>query len=642
MIILSVQNLQKAFGGNRVLKDVSFVLQDHQRMGLVGVNGCGKSTLLKILAGIEEADDGSFAMGRDLTLGYMEQQFSVSGNKTVYEVLKDVFIPVFQMEEKLRQMEVDMASTQNETELKRLGDSYERLNFLFEKADGYAWQSSIAGVLAGLGFEKHQWDQPAHLLSGGELTRLCLAKLLLQKPDLLLLDEPTNHLDLEALAWLEKYLSEYKGAVLVVSHDRYFLDKICTHITELLLGTAETYQGNYSAYMPQRTERFEIRMRAWEQQQKLIAREEAIIARYKSFNREKSIKAAESREKRLDKIERLDRPEDEHQVRFSFHAKRRTGDDVMAVRDFEKSFDGRKLFSNVHFDLRAGDRVALLGPNGIGKSTLLRCIMGELAPDQGYIRWGANVDCGYYDQKQATLHPAKTVLDEVWDTFPRMEQSEVRGALGLFLFTGEDVFMPISTLSGGEKGRVALTKLMLQKDNLLLLDEPTNHLDMDSREVLEDALENFEGTILSVSHDRYFINRFANRVLVLSENGIKEYKGNFDDYQARLAWEAARPTEDIRFADMTKTEADKEKKKIRLAKEQLKALKNNVTAAEKQIADLEEKIVAQEALMASAQVYSVPEKAAAAAREYQHLKDALNDAYAAWEEAAMTLEEAQQ
>lgn len=642
MIILSVQNLQKAFGGNQVLKDVSFVLQDHQRMGLVGVNGCGKSTLLKILAGIEEADDGSFSLGRDLTLGYMEQQFSVSGNKTVYEVLKDVFIPVFQMEEKLRQMEVDMASTQNETELKRLGDSYERLNFLFEKADGYAWQSSIAGVLAGLGFEKHQWEQPAHLLSGGELTRLCLAKLLLQKPDLLLLDEPTNHLDLEALAWLEKYLSEYRGAVIVVSHDRYFLDKICTHITELLLGTAETYQGNYSAYMPQRSERFEIRIRAWEQQQKLIAREEAIIARYKSFNREKSIKAAESREKRLEKIERLERPEDEHQVRFSFHAKRRTGDDVMAVRDFQKSFDGRALFSNVHFDLRAGDRVALLGPNGIGKSTLLRCIMGELAPDQGYIRWGANVDCGYYDQKQASLHPEKTVLDEVWDTFPRMEQSEVRGALGLFLFTGEDVFMPISTLSGGEKGRVALTKLMLQKDNLLLLDEPTNHLDMDSREVLEDALENFEGTILSVSHDRYFINRFANRVLVLSENGIKEYKGNFDDYQARLAWESARPTDDIRFADMTKTEADKEKKKLRLAKEQLKTLKNNVASAEKRIADLEEKIEAQETLMATPDVYSVPEKAAAAAREYQLLKDALNEAYTAWEEAAMVLEEAQQ
>ncbi|MBR6753773.1 MAG: ABC-F family ATP-binding cassette domain-containing protein [Clostridia bacterium] len=642
MIVLSVQNLQKSFGGNVVLKDVSFVLQDHQRMGLVGVNGCGKSTLLKILAGLEYADGGSFSLNKGMTFGYMEQQFAVNGDKTVYDVLKDVFIPVFAMEEKLRQMEIDMASTQSETELKRLGDSYERLNFLFEQADGYAWQSSIAGVLAGLGFEKHQWDQPAHLLSGGELTRLCLAKLLLQKPDLLLLDEPTNHLDLEALNWLEKYLSEYKGAVIVVSHDRYFLDHICTHITELLLGTAETYTGNYSAYMPQRAERFETRMRAWEQQQRFIAREEAIIARYKSFNREKSIKAAESREKRLEKVERLERPEDEHQVRFSFHAKRRTGDDVLAVRDYEKGFDGRTLFSNVHFDLRAGDRVALLGPNGIGKSTLLRCLVGELNADKGFVRWGANVDVGYYDQKQSSLHPDKTVLDEVWDQFPRMDQSEVRGALGLFLFTGEDVFMPIHTLSGGEKGRVALTKLMLQKDNLLLLDEPTNHLDMDSREVLEDALENFEGTILAVSHDRYFINRFANRVLVLSESGVKEYKGNFDDYQARLAWENARPTEDIRYADMTRTEAGKEKRKQRMAREQKKALKEKVAQAEKNISRLEAAIAAHEERMATAEIYSVPEKAAEAARVYQQLKDELNDAFAAWEEAAEELENAEE
>lgn len=642
MIVLSVQNLQKSFGGNVVLKDVSFVLQDHQRMGLVGVNGCGKSTLLKILAGLEYADGGSFSLNKGMTFGYMEQQFAVNGDKTVYDVLKDVFIPVFAMEEKLRQMEIDMASTQSETELKRLGDSYERLNFLFEQADGYAWQSSIAGVLAGLGFEKHQWDQPAHLLSGGELTRLCLAKLLLQKPDLLLLDEPTNHLDLEALNWLEKYLSEYKGAVIVVSHDRYFLDHICTHITELLLGTAETYTGNYSAYMPQRAERFETRMRAWEQQQRFIAREEAIIARYKSFNREKSIKAAESREKRLEKVERLERPEDEHQVRFSFHAKRRTGDDVLAVRDYEKGFDSRTLFSNVHFDLRAGDRVALLGPNGIGKSTLLRCLVGELNADKGFVRWGANVDVGYYDQKQSSLHPDKTVLNEVWDQFPRMDQSEVRGALGLFLFTGEDVFMPIHTLSGGEKGRVALTKLMLQKDNLLLLDEPTNHLDMDSREVLEDALENFEGTILSVSHDRYFINRFANRVLVLSESGVKEYKGNFDDYQARLAWENARPTEDIRYADMTRTEAGKEKRKQRMAREQKKALKEKVAQAEKNISRLEAAIAAHEERMATAEIYSVPEKAAEAARVYQQLKDELNDAFAAWEEAAEELENAEE
>ncbi|MBQ9265166.1 MAG: ABC-F family ATP-binding cassette domain-containing protein, partial [Clostridia bacterium] len=310
MIILTVQNLHKAFGGNTVLKDVSFTLQDRQRMGLVGVNGCGKTTLLKILSGKEEADGGSVSLSKGLRIGYMEQQYTAGAGKTVFQELQAVYEPVFSMEEKLRQMETQMATAADETELKRLGDAYARLSDAFEKADGYAWKSSINGVLAGLGFQKEQFDQPAELLSGGELTRLCLAKLLLQKPDLLLLDEPTNHLDLAALDWLEHYLSEYRGTVVVVSHDRYFLDHVCTHITELLLGTAEQYEGNYSKYMKERAERFEIRMRAWEQQQKLIAREEAIIARYKSFNREKSIKAAESREKRLEKMERLERPED--------------------------------------------------------------------------------------------------------------------------------------------------------------------------------------------------------------------------------------------------------------------------------------------------------------------------------------------
>ena len=639
MIVLTIQNLRKAFGGNEVLKDVNLTLQDHQRMGLVGVNGCGKTTLLNILAGREHADGGSVSLMKGLRVGYMEQQYQPSGDSTVFEELKQVFEPVFAMEEKLRALEHEM-STASEVELKRMGETYTRLSDAFEKADGYAWKSSIQGVLSGLGFSKEQYDQPARLLSGGELTRLCLAKLLLQKPDLLLLDEPTNHLDLSALDWLEHYLSDYKGTLLVVSHDRYFLDHVCTHISELLLGTLEQYTGNYTTYMTQRAERFEIRMRAWEQQQKMIAREEAIIARYKSFNREKSIKAAESREKRLEKVERLERPEDEHQVRFRFEAKRRTGDDVMFIRDYSKSFGDRTLFKNVNLSLRVGDRVALLGPNGIGKSTLLKCLMGEEAPDTGSVRWGANVDTGYYDQKQEKLHPEKTVLDEVWDAFPRLEQSQVRGALGLFLFTGEDVFMPIHTLSGGEKGRVALTKLMLHKDNFLLLDEPTNHLDMDSREVLEDALENFEGTILAVSHDRYFINRFATRVAVLGEDGIKEYLGNFDDYMAKVQWEQAQQGQDPRFAEMTRTEAGKEKRKIRLAKEQLKALKEAAKQAEKAITDIEEAIEKQEALMASPEVYTVPEKAAAAAKEYQRLKDALAQAYTDWEEAEEALTEA--
>jgi len=639
MIILTIQNLHKAYGGNVVLKDVSLTLQDHQRMGLVGVNGCGKTTLLKILAGIEHADGGAVSLMKGVRVGYMEQQYTAEGNSTVFEEMKRVYEPVFAMEEKLRQLEKQMASA-GEQELKRLGDAYSRLSDAFEKADGYAWKSAINGVLSGLGFRKEQYDQPAHLLSGGELTRLSLARLLLQKPDLLLLDEPTNHLDLDALDWLEHYLAEYRGTLLVVSHDRYFLDHVCTHVSELLLGTLEQYTGNYSAYMQQRAERFEIRMRAWEQQQKLIAREEAIIARYKSFNREKSIRAAESREKRLEKIERLDKPQDERQVRFRFETKRRTGEDALFLRDLSKSFGDRTLFQHVNLTLRAGDRVALLGPNGIGKSTLLKCLVGEESPDTGAVRWGANVDMGYYDQKQEGLHPEKTVLNEVWDTFPRLEQNEVRGALGLFLFTGEDVFMPIHTLSGGEKGRVALTKLMLRRDNLLLLDEPTNHLDMDSREVLEDALENFEGTILAVSHDRYFINRFATRVAVLGENGIKEYLGNFDDYAARLQWEKNQEGQDPRFADMTRTEAGKEKRKARLAKEQEKALKEAVRSAEKKVTELEEAVTAHEEKMAKPEVYAVPEKAAEAAREYQRLKDALSQAYTDWEQAEEKMQQA--
>ena len=633
MIVLTVQHLQKAFGGNAVLKDVSFTLQDGQRMGLVGVNGCGKTTLLRILSGREQADGGSVALMKGLRLGYMEQQYAAGDGNTVLDELKAVFAPVFAMEERLRALESEMASAADEAELTRLGEMYTRLNDAFEKADGYGWKSSVQGVLAGLGFEKRQYDQPAALLSGGELTRLCLAKLLLQKPDLLLLDEPTNHLDLAALDWLEKYLAAYRGAVIVVSHDRYFLDRVCTNITELLLGTAEQYTGNYSAYMTQRAQRFEVRMRAWEQQQKLIAREEAIIARYKSFNREKSIKAAESREKRLEKIERLDRPQDEKQVRFRFTAARRTGEDVLSIRDLAKGFDGHSLFQHVSLSLRAGDRVALLGPNGVGKSTLLKCLTGQQTQDAGVIRWGANVDIGYYDQQQKTLHPEKTVLDEVWDAFPRMEQTDIRSALGLFLFTGEDVFMPIHTLSGGEKGRVALTELMLRKDNFLLLDEPTNHLDMDSREVLEDALEHFEGTILAVSHDRYFINRFANRVAVLGPAGVKEYAGNFDDYQARLAWENAQSDRDVRYADMTRTEAGKEKRRERMAREKIKAIREAVSIAEADVAAAEQAVAEHEALMATPAVFSVPEKAAAAAKEYQRLKSLLAAAYETWERA---------
>ncbi|MDD6051578.1 MAG: ABC-F family ATP-binding cassette domain-containing protein [Clostridiales bacterium] len=481
MILLSLQGVTKSFGTNEVLRDASLVLQDGQRMGLVGVNGCGKSTLMKIIAGVESADGGAITMQKDLRLGYLAQQGEVGEGRTVLEELESVFAPVVEMENRLRRMEEQMAECGDDmTRLARLGSQYDALTHEFERRNGYGWRSTVQGVLSGLGFRKEQQHQLASLLSGGERTRLCLGRMLLTEPDLLLLDEPTNHLDLKSIAWLEEYLRTYKGAVLLISHDRYFMDHVCDRMCELLLGVTECYDGNYTAYMAQRTERFEIRMKAWELQQKEIARQEAIIARYRQFNREKSIKLAESREKRLEKLERLEKPQDESAIRFRFETRRRTGDDVLLIDELSKGFDGRTLFEHVKMHVRAGDRIAIIGDNGVGKSTLFKCIVGEQQPDGGTIRFGAGVDLGYYDQHQAHLHEEKTVLDEVWDDFFRLDQTEIRGALGLFLFTGDEVLMPISTLSGGEKGRVALTKLMLRKDNVLLLDEPTNHLDMDS------------------------------------------------------------------------------------------------------------------------------------------------------------------
>ncbi len=639
MIILDIRSVRKAFGGNEVLRDVSMTLKDGQRMGLVGVNGCGKTTLLRIIAGLEEADAGQVNLVKGMRMGYLRQTYTPGKGNSVLRELEQVFDPVVRMEERLRAMEKEMASLTGE-DLRHLGDDYARVQERFEKADGYSWHSLVQGALKGMGFGEERWAQDASLLSGGEKTRLGLARLLLEKPDLLLLDEPTNHLDLDALTWLEKYLDTYRGAVIVVSHDRYFLDRVCTDMTEILLGVSEQYAGNYSAYMEKRAARFESRMRAWEQQQEEIARQEAVIARLRSFNREKSIKRAESRVKALERIERLDKPTDEKQIRFSFGVNRKTGEDVLEVRDYAKSFGDRVLFEHADLKMFSGDRVALIGPNGIGKTTFLRCLMGRETPDSGTVRWGANIDLGYYDQMQQDLHGDKTVLREVWDDFVRLSQTEVRSALGLFLFTGEDVFMQVSSLSGGEKGRLALVKMMLKRDNVLLMDEPTNHLDADSREVLEDALEDFPGTILAVSHDRYFINRFADHVAVLDRDGITVYRGNYDDYvrelERRRAGEEAADT----FDGMTRTEALKEKRRLKAAREEKKALKAHLEAAEKRVADLEEKLADQEAKMALKENYESPERARECAAAYKELKEELDEAYAEWEAAEAAAAEA--
>ena len=528
----------------------------------------------------------------------------------------------------MRALEQEMAEHGSDTEiLRRLGSRYDALTREFERRNGYGWRSQVTGVLKGLKL----WDMremETERLSGGERTRLCLGRMLLSEPDLLLLDEPTNHLDLKSITWLEDYLHSYRGAVLVISHDRYFLDHVCNRMAELILGTVETYTGNYTQYTEKRAEVYETRMKAWELQQKEIARQEAVIAMYRRFNREKSIRLARSREKRLEKIERLEKPQEEGTVQFRFDARRRTGEDVLQTEGLEKSFGERILFRNVKIHIRAGERIALIGDNGTGKTTLLRCLTGEEKPDHGSIRWGTGVDIGYYDQHQAGLHEQKTVLDEVWDRFPRMEQYEVRGALGMFLFTGDDVFAPVHTLSGGEKGRVALTELMLRKDNVLLLDEPTNHLDMDSREVLEEALADYPGTILAVSHDRYFINRFAEKVFVLEEEGIREYLGNYDSYFAKVSRDAE---PDGETAGMTRTALDKEKKRSREEQQRLKERKERLKQAEEAVAKAEREAGELEKALADPDTYRDPEAAAEKTRQYHLLKEEINRLYGEWE-----------
>ncbi len=639
MILLSVQNVSKAFVMNSVLQDVSLTLQEGRRMGLIGVNGSGKSTLFRLIAGQMQPDSGEIILMRGARIGMLTQEADIESDLTVQQELERVFEPVRQMEARLRAMEAEMAEKHADSDsFRQLSNDYARLTQRFEDAGGYEWPSRIQGVLAGLGFARGRETQPARLLSGGEKTRLCLARLLLTQPDLLMLDEPTNHLDLKSTQWLEDTLKKYRGTVLVISHDRYFLNSVCDCMAELSMRHMVQYEGNYDQFMVKRQAEIERQLKEYKLQQAEIARQQAIIARYRMYNREKSIKLAESREKRLEKMELVERPVSEQKVRFSFEARRRTGDDVLYVKNLAKGFDGRSLFHDFNLHLRAGDRVAVIGPNGVGKSTLLNIIARQLVPDRGTVEFGSNVDLGYYDQQQSRLHPDKTVLDELWDDFPRMEIDRVRGALALFLLTGDDVYQPIRTLSGGEKARVALAKLMLRKDNLLLLDEPTNHLDMDSREVLEAALNDFQGTILAVSHDRYFINRIANRVLEMRPDGVSEYIGNYNDYLEKKRLEDI--VDDTATLDgKTRTQMDKEKRRARLMLESKKALSQRVAALEKSIAEAEADLLRLESAMADSDVYKDPERAKALALEHTEARQLLDRLYEDWTEASEASEE---
>ncbi len=633
MIVMQTNQLTKSFGVNEVLKGINLTVQDRHRVGLVGSNGSGKSTLLKILAGKDHYDGGTLSMTRGLRIGYHTQLDDLTSPLTVWQEMETCFEDTFRMEEKLREMEARMGEThESDPEgFARLSEEYTRLTDRFEEEDGYAWRSRLQGVLTGLGFTSAQYEQTVASLSGGERTRLKLGKLLLAKTDLLLLDEPTNHLDLNSMQWLEDYLRAYKGAVVVVSHDRYFLDAVCNSIAELSFGRIEQYEGNYTRYLKLREEVMVRRMKEYTLQQKEIAREEAIIAQFRAYNTEAAHIKAKSREKRLNMIERVDKPVEEHNVYFRFHAGRGTGNDVLMCENLSKSFGARRLFHDLNLHVRAGERIALLGANGVGKTTLLKILTGRERPDTGEVRFGSGVEVGYYDQQQEGLSPDKTVLDEVWDDFPRMEQTPIRNALAGFLFTGDDVLAPVSTLSGGERGRVLLTKLMLRQDNFLILDEPTNHLDMDSREMLETALLGFEGTILTVSHDRYFINRIADRVLVMEPDGVTEYLGNYDDYLEKLAQKNA-PEEEL-APQKTKTALREEKKREKAAIEAARREKARIANLETQITDLEEQMTKLEIEMSDPEAYQDNARAQSMNKRYNDLQRKIADLYEEWEQA---------
>ena len=529
-MILSCQGISKSFGEKVILEDASFHIEEREKAALIGNNGAGKTTLLRIIMNELHADSGQVVLMKDKQIGYLAQYQDVQGHRTVYEELLSTKQYIIDMEERMRSMELEMKHASGE-ELDRLMNSYTRLTHEFELENGYAYKSELMGVLNGLGFAEEDFNKQVATLSGGQKTRVALGKLLISKPDILLLDEPTNHLDMESIAWLETYLLNYPGAVFIVSHDRYFLDKVVTKVVEIETGHVRMYSGNYSAYAEKKAQLRDAQYKAYLNQQRDIKHQEAVIVKLKSFNREKSIKRAESREKMLNKIQRIEKPlEVQSQMRLSLEPRVVSGNDVLTVEELAKSFPQQKLFSNISFQIKRGERVALIGNNGTGKTTMLKILNGLLDADAGSFSLGAKVQIGYYDQEHHVLHAEKTIFQEISDTYPTLTETEIRNMLAAFLFTGDDVFKEISALSGGERGRVSLAKLMLSEANFLILDEPTNHLDIASKEILEEALNSYTGTVLYVSHDRYFINQTATRILDLTNQSVVNYIGDYDYY----------------------------------------------------------------------------------------------------------------
>ena len=642
-MILSCQNISKAFVENQVLKNVSFHIEDHEKAAIVGINGAGKTTLLRIIVGEMTPDDGQVVLAKDKTLGYLAQNSTVDTSHTIYEELLSVKADLLRLEEKIRECENNMKHADGDA-LEDLMKQYTSLTHAFETGGGYLYRSELVGVLKGLGFTEDEFSKPVATLSGGQKTRVALGRLLLQNPDLIILDEPTNHLDMNSIAWLETYLLNYKGAVLIVSHDRYFLDRIAGKVIEIDQSKATTFIGNYSDYAIKKEQ---LRVAAWNaymNQQREIKHQEEVIEKLKSFNREKSIKRAESREKMLDKIEVIEKPSEVRtDMKLTLTPRILSGNDVLTVEHLSKSFDSHKLFTDVNFEIKRGEHVAIIGDNGSGKTTLLKILNGLVPADQGTFRLGSNVEIGYYDQEHHVLHSEKTLFEEISDDYPYLNNTQIRNVLAAFLFTGEDVFKRISDLSGGERGRVSLAKLVLSNANFLILDEPTNHLDIMSKEILEDALNGYEGTILYVSHERYFINRTAHRILDLTEGQFVSYVGNYDYYLEKhdtvmAAIEASTPqSADADNTAATKAAESEVKLDWKAQKEEqarLRKKENDLKKCEEKIAELETRISEIDTEMSDPSIGTQVAKLQELTKEQAACQEQLEKLYEQWEELA--------
>nr|WP_315035642.1 ABC-F type ribosomal protection protein [uncultured Lachnoanaerobaculum sp.] len=641
-MILNATNISKSFGSNEIIKDANFLVNEHEKVAIVGVNGAGKTTLLKILTGEEHADSGNVILAKDAKLGYLRQINNVDSTLSIIDELYTVIEHILNMEKRMLDMQEQMQHLSGEA-LEELYSSYTALTHSYELMDGYAAKSKVIGILKGLGFDENDFDRKINTLSGGQKTRVFLAKLLLEEPDIILLDEPTNHLDLRSIEWLESYLLNYKGAVIIVSHDRYFLDKIVSKVIDIENAEVQMYSGNYSDFSAKKQMLLDAKMKEYLNQQQEIKHQEAVITKLKQFNREKSIKRAESRQKQLEKIERVEAPKTHiENMRLSLDISKESGKDVLTVHDLSKSFDEKHLFSNINFEIKRGERVAIIGDNGTGKTTLLKIINGLLTPDTGEVIYGSNVSIAYYDQEHQVLHMDKTLFDEISDTYPEMNNTQIRNILAAFLFTGEDVYKKIGDLSGGERGRVSLVKLMLSKANFLLLDEPTNHLDILSKDVLESALNSFPGTICYVSHDRYFINKTATRILDLTGNRLLNYIGNYDYYiEKREAVEGAANLSNNNIEEKPTEISDSKQEWIenKTAQAQKKKVTNALNKCEKEIEKLEEKLALIDEEFSNPEISSNVGKLMELQKEKTALEEKLEKLMNEWEELTLSLEE---